>query len=146
VHRLVQPRRLVGDQAAARSDSGSLGLHALRDRQRHAAHGRHRLPELVGSSRAMERRSCFDLVVDPARQLAVVRQLALGPHGAALVLEVLAQHAGHAVERGADRGSLGARQPRQLHVEVARLELVEGGPRCGRRDAPCARRARTPGR
>ena len=62
---------------------------------------------------------------NPAGQLAVVRQLALGVCRAPFGVDVVLQHADHAVEGRTDRGRLGAGQRRQRHVETPGLQLVQ---------------------
>ena len=127
MHRVVEPGAFVGHQLC-----GGCGLdidrrHPPCQRQRHAAHGGDRLAQLVVQLAGDQAPLLLDVLLDATPQLAAVGELQLSVQRAALGRQVVLQLAGHAVEGGADGRSLGARQRRQCHIELAGLHRVECG-------------------
>jgi two-component system, NarL family, sensor histidine kinase UhpB len=130
VHRVVEPRRFARDEARRLPRFGILRLDPLRHRQRQAADRGDRLAELVVQLACDRAALLLDMVIDPAGQLAVVGQALLGQRGAALGLDVLAQHADHAVERRAALAEQRLSDNRELtrwidhHVEQERRTIA----------------------
>ena len=67
----------------------------------------------------------FDMLVDPARQLAAVGELQFGAHRTAFGVDRALQLADHAVEGRADGSGLQAGERRQRGVEMVGLQLVQ---------------------
>ena len=102
-------------------------MHALRNRERHAAHRGHRLAKLVVQLARDQMAFAFDVLAEPVGQLAAVGKLQLCADRTAFGFDMALQFADHAVEGVADRSRLGPFQRRQMDVKPPCLHSIQCG-------------------
>ncbi len=144
VHRLVEPRGLVGDHLGGLRAGGVALAQAGLDRARQRADRGDRLRELVVQLARDGAALGLGVLLQAAGELAALLQRALGLEGAQAGLDLGLDRLGELIDGLADHRRLAPGQRRQARAVVALLEPAQSGDDGRQRPQRRARRPRTP--